>query len=174
MPRIIHDIATGADQSVAIIQTAASGGKWGQPCHLSTVRMDNEHVSDLLTSQKVLGNPKFEVIESWKVDGASTGPRSKFGKTLEAMKDELADHVQPGVHIRSSDIASDDGLKAHLDRASCLQEARKLEERTASVVMSSPAQGRAPTKRAEQEAPSMAASDGNVIARPAQRARARL
>lgn len=88
----IHAILSDATHSVAILETSSSGGSYGIPVKLSTVRIPNERLEQLFDA-KVLGTSKVEVIESYKLNASSTGPRSKYGQTLEALKDELKDHL---------------------------------------------------------------------------------
>ncbi|MFY2764326.1 hypothetical protein [Arenimonas sp. MALMAid1274] len=98
MARNIHALAVLDEIAVAIVETASSGGQWGAPVRLATVRM---HTRDLagLTDARILGNSKFEQIEAWTVNGASRGERSKFSRTLSAMKDELLSHLGTGATL---------------------------------------------------------------------------
>ena len=85
MSRVVHRVLSGASHSVAIVQTASSGGQFGQPTNLSTVRLANADLNRLF-SGRVLNNAQIEVVQTRRVDAAHQGPRSNFGKTLEAMK----------------------------------------------------------------------------------------
>lgn len=116
MSRVVHRVVSDASHSVAIVQTASSGGRSGQPSNLSTVRLANADLSRLL-SGRVLNNAKIEVIETWRVDAANQGPRSNFGKTLEAMKGELTRHL-PGQEVSRSDtpIETEAGLAHYVSR----------------------------------------------------------
>lgn len=92
MSRKIHALIVKDNLAAVILETASSGDRWGKPVRLSTVRLQTQDMVCLL-EQRVLGNAKVEQIESWHVDGSSRGDRSKFGRTLKAMKEELAGHV---------------------------------------------------------------------------------
>lgn len=104
MARTIHNIVSDENTSVAIVETASSGGgKFAQPAVLSTVRLRNENL-DKLFAPRVLGNPAIEVIERWDVDARNQGPASKFGKTLKAMQDELAGYINGMKQMSASSI----------------------------------------------------------------------
>ena len=106
MARTIHNIVSDENTSVAIVETAGSGGgKYSQPAVLSTVRLSNENL-DKLFAPRVLGNPAIEVIERWDVDARSQGPNSKFGRTLKAMQDELSGHMESRELTAASSISN--------------------------------------------------------------------
>lgn len=116
MSRVVHRVLSDASHSVAIVQTASSGGRSGQPTSLSTVRLANADLSRLF-SGRVLNNAKIEVIETWRVDAANQGPRSNFGKTLGAMKGQLTRHL-PSQEVSRSDtpIDTEAGLAHYVRR----------------------------------------------------------
>lgn len=115
MSRIIHAIASTATHSVAVIETASSGGRWGQPVRLSTVRMENKNLGELF-AHRVLNNPKVEAVETWDCDGAHRGPRSNFGKTLVTLKEELKGHLDgPMVASTEREISRPADLAAYAE-----------------------------------------------------------
>lgn len=115
MSRTIHAIASDATHSVVVLSTASSGGgQWETPVKLSTLRLKNEDLADVLQAKRVLGNSRVEVLESWKVNAANQGPRSKFGKTLAAMRAELDSHLAGSKVAGQLEPMAIDGLPAYL------------------------------------------------------------
>ena len=147
MSRVIHKLQSSSTHSVAVMQTSGSGSKYGQPAVLSTVRVKNEDL-DQLFAARVRGNKEVEVIESWKVDAASQGPRSRFGKTLDAMKNELGNHL-PGksLHTVEDSISSPEQLPQL--RANI--EANQLREVTHKIAIPSPSEALARLRDASQQ-----------------------
>lgn len=120
MSRTIHAIASDATHSVVVLSTASSGGgQWETPVKLSTLRLKNEDLADVLQAKRVLGNSRVEVLESWKVNAANQGPRSKFGKTLAAMRAELDSHLAGSKVAGQLEPMAIDGLPAYLASVRC-------------------------------------------------------
>jgi hypothetical protein len=93
MSRKIHAFVINNEMAAAVVETASSGGgRWGSPVRLTTIRFRASDIECLL-APRILGHAQVEQIEGWVVNGANRGPRSKFGRTLAAMKEELAQHV---------------------------------------------------------------------------------
>jgi len=94
MSRKLHRSISSETHTTAVLETSASGGsKFGRPVALSTVRVANVDIDQLLATS-IRNNPKVDVIESWNVDSGSTGPRSRYGKTLSALVSELPRHTR--------------------------------------------------------------------------------
>ena len=49
----------------------------------------------------------FEVIERWRVDARNQGPRSRFGETLAALREEVGDNLKGNVLFATEDEAED-------------------------------------------------------------------
>lgn len=107
--KIHHLVSDGAD-IVAVMQTSAdSRGKWGIPVTLQTVRCSVAQF-DQLSAARLAENPNVEVIERWKVDARSTGPRSKYGETLAALIEEAEGHLKRPAIYKASDVMSTDAI----------------------------------------------------------------
>lgn len=104
----ILSIATDGSQAVLITQAHSSGGgQFGNPVVLSTVRCASSDLESVLAHLNAKGHryPKgFEVVERWPVDSRNRGPKSRYGKTLAAMRKELGDHLSSNITL----IAHDD------------------------------------------------------------------
>jgi len=104
----ILSVATDGSQTVLITQAHSSGGgQYGHPVVLSTVRCSKADLKPVLAHLTTKGHryPKgFEVLERWNVDSRSRGPKSRYGKTLAAMRKELGDHLSSNI----TQIAHDD------------------------------------------------------------------
>ena len=87
-----HHLASDGNQAVAITEAASSGGRYGRPVMLSTIRFDVKNAES------------FEVIERYPVDAQSQGPRSKFGRTLSAMINEAGDNLEGPVTYEAKDL----------------------------------------------------------------------
>ncbi|WP_140722606.1 hypothetical protein [Pseudomonas sp. Hp2] len=131
MSRKLHRSITSETHTSAVLETAASGGsKFGRPVALSTVRVANEDIDQLLAT-RIRNNPKVEVIESWNVDSSSTGPRSRYGKTLSALLSELPRHTR-GEAIWDSGPLTPSGngseIKSLIDTIDATVRREKLDE----------------------------------------------
>ncbi|MGJ4727696.1 hypothetical protein [Luteimonas sp. SDU101] len=107
MARKLHKAISDETHTYAVVETAGSSGgrQWGNYVHLSTVKLANEHIDTLKSASKLRGNPLVEVIESWEANAANQGPRSGYGKTINALIKELPQHVQGEVRY-DSDVLS--------------------------------------------------------------------
>jgi len=107
----IHALATDGTQVVAITQAASSGGgEYGHPVMLSAIRFDLAAFDQAIEELNAKGHrhaKNFEVIERWKVDSRNQGPRSRFGKTLAALRDEVGDNLKGQVMFATDDNAND-------------------------------------------------------------------
>lgn len=116
------DPTTKTHVFVVELRIARGSWNWGVPALLRTIRCDDEMGRRIVAGQVLKYRQKsIECIEEWKVDARFQGERSAYWRTLEALKDELADHLpNPGAavsgpmddgetmmeHIRSQDSAS--------------------------------------------------------------------
>lgn len=106
MARKIFQAISDDTHTYAVIETAGGGGgRYRHPVKLSAIRLENDDIQTL-SSARILGNAKVDVIESWDVDSRNTGSKSQYAKTLGAMLDELPSHVQ-------GDVLHDTGLVAN-------------------------------------------------------------
>ncbi|MCE4343791.1 hypothetical protein ABQZ99_013790 [Xanthomonas hortorum pv. vitians] len=107
----IHTLATDGTQVIAITQAASSGGgEYGHPVMLSAIRFDLALFDQAIEELSKKGHrhaKSFEVIERWKVDSRNQGPRSRFGKTLAALRDEVGDNLNGKVLFATDDDADD-------------------------------------------------------------------
>ncbi|UKE46260.1 hypothetical protein [Xanthomonas cerealis] len=107
----IHTLATDGTQVIAITQAASSGGgEYGHPVMLSSIRFDFASFDKAIEELNKKGHRHakcFEVIERWKVDSRNQGPRSRFGKTLAALRDEVGDNLKGQVMFATDDKAED-------------------------------------------------------------------
>lgn len=107
--KIHHLVSDGAD-IVAVMQTSAdSRGKWGIPVTLQTVRCSVANF-DQLSATRLADNPNVEVIERWKVDARSKGPRSQYGETLGALIEEAEGHLKGPAIFKASEVLSTDAV----------------------------------------------------------------
>jgi len=106
MARKIFQAISDDTHTYAVIETAGGGGgQYRHPVKLSTIKVENDDIQTL-SSARILGNAKVDVIESWDVDSRSTGPKSNYSKTLEAMLGELPRHVQGDVLHNTAMVAN--------------------------------------------------------------------
>lgn len=102
-----HHLASDGSQAVAITEAASSGGRYGRPVMLSTIRFDVKNAEAVLQELNKSGHryeKSFEVIERYPVDAQSQGPRSKFGRTLSAMINEAGDNLEGPVTYEAKDL----------------------------------------------------------------------
>ncbi|HHA2593361.1 hypothetical protein ACT6SE_05365 [Stenotrophomonas sp. LC732] len=106
----IHTLATDGSQVIAITQAASSGGKYGHPVMLSAIRFDLTSFDQVMEELNKNGHrheKSFEVIERWRVDARNQGPRSRFGETLAALREEVGDNLKGNVLFATEDEAED-------------------------------------------------------------------
>lgn len=87
--KIHAEINTQNARYIVVETGTSSGGKFGFPVKLSTVKLP------LGVEYVHARQATAEVIESWKVDSRNQGPKSAYGRTLKALIQELADHAYP-------------------------------------------------------------------------------
>lgn len=94
MSRKVHQAISDNKHTYAIIETASSsaGREWGIFVNLNTVKVENQHI-DQLEAYRLKGNPLVEVLSSKEVDARNQGPRSRYGKALKDMLEQLPDRV---------------------------------------------------------------------------------
>lgn len=107
----IRTLATDGTQVIAITQAASSGGgRYGNLVMLSAISFDLASFDKAIEELNTKGHrhaKNFEVIERWKVDSRNQGPRSRFGKTLAALRDEVGDNLKGKVMFATDDDAKD-------------------------------------------------------------------
>jgi hypothetical protein len=102
-----HHLASDGNQAVAITEAASSGGRYGHPVILSSIRFDVKNAEAVLQDLSRSGHrheKSFEVIERWDADARNQGPNSKFGRTLAALVDEAPDHLKGVVTYEAKDM----------------------------------------------------------------------
>ena len=123
----ILSIATDGSQAVLITQAHSSGGgQYGNPVVLSTVRCASSDLEPVLAHLNSRGHryPQgFEVLERWPVDSRNRGPKSRYGKTLTSMRNELGEHLSSNITLIAHDAES--AVLPFLNGASALQQRPK-------------------------------------------------
>mgnify|MGYP000938029750 CR=1 FL=1 len=103
----ILSLATDGNQTILITQAHSSGGgQYGNPVVLSTVRCASADLMPVIDHLNAKGHrfPKdFEVLERWPVDSRNRGPKSRYGKTLALMREELGDHLAGNITVAAND-----------------------------------------------------------------------
>jgi len=111
----IHTLATDGTQVIAITEAASSGGQFGHPVMLSAIRFDLASFDQAIEELNAKGHryaKSFEVIERWRVDARNQGPRSRFGKTLAALRDEVGDNLSGKVLCCATDDDAEDVVES--------------------------------------------------------------
>jgi hypothetical protein len=88
----IHAEINTTTHRLIVVETGTSNsgwGKWAFPVKLSTVKLPAG------AEYKHARQVNAEVIETWTVDSRSQGPKSAYGRTLEALIKELPGHAHP-------------------------------------------------------------------------------
>jgi hypothetical protein len=91
----IHAEINTSTHRFIVVETGTSNsgwGKWALPVKLTMVKLPAG------AEYKHARQVNAEVIESWTVDSRSQGPKSAYGRTLEALIKELPDHAHPVAH----------------------------------------------------------------------------
>lgn len=121
MKHIIFSTLVNSETIRVITETGASGGKWGRPVNLSAIDVPTESLRDFVAADSWLRKTdKWNVLERWEVDAANQGPRSKYGRTLAAMKKEA---LAAGVAIGDEQDLQDVGILVLAERVALRQSA---------------------------------------------------
>lgn len=88
------DPTTKTHVFVVELRIARGSWNWGVPALLRTIRCNDEMGKKIIAGQVLKYRQKsIECIEEWKVDARFQGAHSNFRHTLDALKEELADHL---------------------------------------------------------------------------------